>query len=194
MSCRNLLMLTLVVVFAALVVGEPLRAQASNSPIAKPLEEVSESFRAGSQGIWIFVTFFIFLIALAAGLIYFDIYVRQRNKADLDNPRFLFIELVRAHELNRTEKQFLTDFADESNLEDPLPLFIEPEYFLTALDDERFRESYRTIAYLLKKLFGIEHADFRTLSARQEQTYSGATTIYRPFDGGRGQGTGMRTK
>jgi len=198
MNHRDFLMLALVIALAALVVGEPLRAQSSgsraSSPVAKPLEGISESFRETSQGTWVFLVFFLFLIVLTVGLVYFDVHFRQRKKAGIDNPHYLFTELVRVHELNRIEKRFLTDFADESNLDDPLPLFIEPEYFRSALDDDRFRESHRMISYLLKKLFDIEHEDFQASKVLSEQTHSGATTIYRPFDGGRGQGTGMRKR
>ena len=198
MNHRDFLTLALVIVLASMGVGEPLCAQSPDQKVAPSIAELREgmgnAFRTGANGTWIFVIFFLFLIVLTVGLIYFDIYIRQRNKAGIDNPHYLFTELVRAHDLNRVEKHFLSDFADESDLEDPLPLFIEPEYFLAALDDDRFRESHRMIAYLLKKLFNIEHADFQMPKTPQKQTYSGATTIFRPLDGGRGQGTGTRIK
>jgi len=103
MNHRKLLTRALLIAFAATLVGGSLRAQSPGrgpSPIAEPLEGISEAFRSTSQGTWIFLVFFLFLIALALGLVCFDLYVRRRNKVGLDNPRYLFTELVRVHELN----------------------------------------------------------------------------------------------
>ena len=175
MNRRDLLRIGLLVVFSVLVAAEPLSGQ-SNRP---QLRDISDSFASGSGSSWIFLFFFVFLVALAIGLVYFDLHLRRRSKVGIDNPHYLLTELIRAHELTRVEKQFLTDFADESNLTDPLPLFIEPKYFLSALDDDRFQESHRMIEYLLKKLFDIEHGGFTSSKVPQEKLYSGGTTVFR---------------
>ena len=122
------------------------------------------------------------LLVLAASLAVLDGYWRRRNKAIIDNPRYLFTELVRAHELTRIERQFLINFANEKNLEDPLPLFIEPQYFQSALDDDQFSESYPMIDYLLKKLFDIEDGRFGLDGKVAERTSPvfGTTTIFHP--------------
>ena len=154
-------------------------AQTSDEILRKSSQEFSS--RSGSAGILIFIIFFAFLAVLAIGLIVFDIFIRRRNKVGYDNPRYLFSELVRAHELTRVEKQFLLDFADESGMEDSLPLFVEPRYFLAALDDDRFQESHKMIEYLLKKLFDIDPESFVPLKKQAEKTLRGETTIIRPF-------------
>ena len=182
MNRRGLWTIGLSLAIALMIAIEPLGAQApgSGSHMTKPLRDVSDAFTSGSGSPWIFLVFFIFLVALAIGLVYLDIHLRRQGKPAIDNPRYLFTELVRVHELTRVEKQFLENFADESELEDPLPLFVEPEYFLSALDDNRFRKSYEMIASLLKKLFDIEHGSLRLSKKPQERPPSGLTTIMRP--------------
>ncbi len=168
------------------VISEPLRAQTSPSKVDRQnsefWKETSRQFttRSDSQGTLFFFGFFVFLLALTGGLIYFDYYYRKRSQAIIDNPAYLFAELVRAHELTRAEKRFLTDFANGFDLEDPLPLFIEPKYFLAALDDNRYAETHKTIEYLLKKLFDISRTEEPSFDASRIRTFSGATTIIRP--------------
>ena len=182
MNRRGLLTIGLSMAIVLMLAIGPLGAQpsGSGSRMAPPLRDISDSFAGGSGPSWVFLVFFICLAALAIGLVYFDIYIRRQDRTGIDNPLYLFTELVRVHELTRVEKQFLEDFADESNLVDPLPLFVEPEYFLSALDDDRFQESYEMIAYLLKKLFGIERGVPRSSTKPRERSSSGLTTIIRP--------------
>ena len=148
------------------------------------LNSFRQGFNAGSQktgtkSISLYVGIFI-LVAVTGGLIAWSFYRRHQSKTAVDSPRYLFTELARVHELTWVERQFLLNFADESDLEDPLPLFIEPQYFLSALDNDRYQESHRTIAYLLKKLFDIERGDFRVSTPSPKRTHSVATTILLP--------------
>ena len=152
--------------------------------LARDMRVMSESFSRGTQGIWFLLGFIAFIFALVVGVIGFNIYVRRRLKAGIDNPRYLFIALVRAHELTWVERQFLADFADRSDLENPLPLFFEPKHFLAALDDDRFRESHQMIEYLLKKLFDIDPENFVPPKKQAEKTLRGETTIMHPFADG----------
>ena len=178
MNRRGLLTIGLFAALCACVARNMYGAQrittTANSKEPEFWMETSRHF-SSRQGAWLFLTFFGFLLILAVGLVFADLFLRRRSKTGIDNPRYLFTELARAHELTRIERQFLTDFADESNLEDPLPLFVEPKYFLSALDDDRFRTSHGMIESMLRKLFNIGTEG--PASPTMPQTYSGATTI-----------------
>jgi len=175
MNRRDLLIVGLLFVLWGMVLPEYLGAQKSDAILTQGLRR---EFSSGSQGVWFVFVFLILLFALVGGLIYFDIFIRRRHKAGFDNPRYLFTELVRAHGLTRVERQFLMDFAGKLDLEDSLPLFIEPKYFLAALDDDRFRASHGMIEYLLKKLFDIDPGNFVPSKKPPEST--GTTTIIYP--------------
>ena len=57
--------------------------------------------------------------------------------------------------MTRSERRFLRVLADELDLDDPLPLFIEPSYFTTSLENEHLTAHRKTILYMLKKLYDI---------------------------------------
>ncbi len=137
----------------------------SNSPPPQPKadaetrQRLTQSFRqefSNDGNTYVYaVVLLLFLVALIGGLVYFDYWQRQKSKSDLDDPKMLFRELCAAHRLTAAEKKFLRDFAEDMNLEDPLPLFIEPNYYVHALRDPLFERSGQIIAYLLNKFFDV---------------------------------------
>lgn len=121
-----------------------------------------------------YIVFFMILAAVVGALIYYDVHYRRRFQSAYEDPDLLFKELCKAHELTRSERRFLRNFADRLDLDDPLPLFIEPNHFLAVMDDRDFTEFRPTIRYFLGKLFDLktEESDAPTLQVD-------ATTVYR---------------
>lgn len=113
----------------------------------------------GTAGSYLYyLAFLLFLGILIGVLIHYDLRRRSREKTGYDNSKLLFRELCAAHQLTAVERRFLRDFAEDNDLEDPLPLFIEPHYFYDALDGRRYDDFSRMLRYLLVKLFDIKVA------------------------------------
>lgn len=111
----------------------------------------------GESGSYLYyVIFLIFLGGLIGVLAYYDFNRRKSEKSGFDNSPHLFRELCAAHHLTAVERRFLRDFAEDNDLEDPLPLFIEPRYFYDALDERRHDDFSRMLRYMLVKLFDIK--------------------------------------
>ncbi len=140
-----------------------------------------------STGLPYYLTAFVILGLLVAGLVYGDRKYRQFQKDGYENPAMLFRELCAAHQLTKLERGLLKDIAQELDLEDALPLFIDPKFFFSALEEPRFAESRKAIKYLLGKFFDIHsETDPRSTewSGVQRGEVGGATTmIYPPSHG-----------
>ncbi len=122
------------------------------------LRDVSRSFQASTEnraGATYYVVALALLGILIAGLVYLDARYRRFQKEGYDNPEMLFRELCTAHQLTKLERGLLKDIASELSLENALPLFADPKYFLHALTESYFAESRKTIKYLLGKFFDI---------------------------------------
>lgn len=141
------------------------RNSAPHAPRPKADEEITRTLRDamgrdfGPNSLrtnFYFVIFFFFLAVVVGSLVYYDIHYRQRFRSSFEDPGLLFHELCEAHELTRSEKRFLKNFADRLDLDDPLPLFVEPEHFSSALKNKHFDADRSTIAYFLEKLFDLE--------------------------------------
>ncbi len=144
-----------------------LRPTPSDSATSKPkadeltAQTLSQSFQrefqSGSRYSYLqYALFFLFLAVLIGVLLFFDFQGKKRNKSDYDDPNRLFRELSSAHRLTAAERKFLYNFAEDLDLEGPLPLFIEPNYFYHALGDTRFERSEQMLRYFLLKLFDIK--------------------------------------
>lgn len=134
------------------------------------------------QNNYYFAIFFVFLFAVTGGLIYFDYRYRQRMRHGFDDAWALFRELCREHGMTRTERHFLKLVADELELDDPLPLFIEPQHLMKALENEHLAEHRKTTRYMLRKLFEIrlEQEPFRDGESSGTQSSIDATTVIHP--------------
>lgn len=104
--------------------------------------------------LYFFIVFFMLLFAAVVGLVYYDTNYRQ-NRSNLENPWLVFQELCKAHQLTRTERKFLKQLAQILQLDDPLPLFIEPKYLVGALENKNCAADRSSIEYFLRKLFDI---------------------------------------
>lgn len=142
----------------------------------------------GEAGTYLYyLVFLVFLGVLIGVLVYYDIHRRRSEQPGFDNPKYLFRELCAAHHLTAVERRFLRDFAEELDLEDPLPLFIEPRYFYDALNDHGHGFSVQMIRYLLVKLFDIKLAKEKKADPGHKGPKSAdqhsQTTIYVPSQG-----------
>ncbi|MDR1485225.1 MAG: hypothetical protein LBT09_10435 [Planctomycetaceae bacterium] len=93
---------------------------------------------------------FIALIVLALLLERYFVY---RMKTVADSPAALFVELCAAHQLTRMERNLLERVAESADMNDPLPVFMEPKYLQEAIDNRKFKDLQQMIEYLLTKLF-----------------------------------------
>lgn len=94
-------------------------------------------------------------VAVVGIVIYNRLALKYANKNGYDSPRQLFNELCIAHELLRSERQFLKLFAETLTLPDPLALFIEPKFLIDSLQNPKFARHHIVIEGLLIKVFGI---------------------------------------
>lgn len=102
-----------------------------------------------------FFGFFILIVLLVVVVYSFNLRYRETLRPDYNDPNALFRELCSAHQLTMRERWFLKKFADDAELENPLPLFIEPQHFLGALQETDFDAHQEKIRYFLAKLFDI---------------------------------------
>ncbi|MDR1052844.1 MAG: hypothetical protein LBL39_01605, partial [Planctomycetaceae bacterium] len=93
------------------------------------------------------------LIALIVLGVLLERYLMYRMKMTADSPSALFIELCAAHQLTRMERLLVERVAELADIDDPLPVFVEPKYLADAIDNLNFRNSRQMIEYLLTKLF-----------------------------------------
>ncbi|MDR1479677.1 MAG: hypothetical protein LBJ00_12150 [Planctomycetaceae bacterium] len=93
---------------------------------------------------------FIALIVLG---VLFERYLVYRMKVTADSPAALFVELCSAHQLTRMERNLVERVAEAADINDPLPIFVEPQYLLDAIENVNFRNYRQMIEYLLTKLF-----------------------------------------
>ncbi|MDR0871819.1 MAG: hypothetical protein LBN39_13635 [Planctomycetaceae bacterium] len=121
-------------------------------------EEFSPTF--GDTRTYLLVFGFLLIVALFIIAVYnIDARYRDMFKPGYENPPALFREVCAAHQLTLSERHFLKRFAEEADLDNPLPLFIEPQHFLSALQDARFDASKEMLWYFLVKLFDIHRND-----------------------------------
>ncbi|MDR2762281.1 MAG: hypothetical protein LBB88_06720 [Planctomycetaceae bacterium] len=100
-----------------------------------------------------YLTAVIGFIALIAVAVIFERYLAYRMKTTADSPSALFIELCAGHQLTRMERNLIEQVAKNADINDPLPIFIEPKYLINAINKQVFQNSQQAIEYLLAKLF-----------------------------------------
>ncbi len=84
-------------------------------------------------------------------LFYWDKY-RQKLVRRGQNPKTLFVELCRAHSLNRVERSLLSRIAEAKQLSMPSLLFVDPHILQNVAANTR--SNSKEIRLLAKKMFG----------------------------------------
>lgn len=140
---------------------------------------VKEFGSPASGNVYYYIVFFAILLVLVLILVRFNALDEFFKQSVSNSPWYLYRELCTAHQLTRAEKRFLREMAEELDLDDPLPLFIEPEYFKKAYEMEFFAPSHSTLRYLAKKLLGLKLPDqpgrWDEMSSASGQTHGGST-------------------
>ncbi len=115
------------------------------------------SDRASNSTIIVAVVVVVASVVLSFWL--YDRYSRSRStKGGYTSIRGLFRDLCKAHELSRPQQVLLRKIAKELNLDDPLPLFIEPRYLLRALSDHLVPDSSDAIRTIVETIFSEDVA------------------------------------
>jgi hypothetical protein len=163
-------------------------------------QSLKESFGQGfnpsarGRGMTYYLVILSILGLLTAALIYLDKRYRQFQKDGYDNPEMLFRELCVAQQLTKVERALLKDIALELDLENSLPLFVDPQLFVRALTEPRFIEQRKTIKYLLGKFFDI-HSEmsprFLALSEEGQNHSESSETV--PSDAESSEEVGVNT-
>jgi hypothetical protein len=112
----------------------------------------------GTKAVFYYGIFFVGVGAVAAGLLGWRIWQRRQLDRERNDPMILIQELNSAHQLSSQEKRLMQDLSVKNSLQSPLKLFVEPKYFLDAMESRAFASSRPVMRSLLSKLFGIEAA------------------------------------
>ena len=123
-------------------------------------ESISDSLSAKSSKDHQFGEFFLLLFA-GAVLIFitwlaYQFYVQRKQSVSPDSAWALYKKLCQVHNLSLKERSVIRKVRRWNELEDPLPLFIEPNYFKQILADEKMIRFHLVVQELLKKLFSPE--------------------------------------
>lgn len=179
---------------------ETKRSSAPSTPRPKTDEAITNTLREAFQQdfgpnsvqtYFVFLGFFLILGGVVIVLVRYDVKHRRRFRSAYEDPDFLFRELCAVHGLTKAERRFLRNLADDLELDDPLPLFIEPKHFLRATDAEKYQTHKSMLHYFLEKLFDFEseESDSSIVSGTHPggatvmdpPSISGHTTVYRPY-------------
>ncbi|MDR1923834.1 MAG: hypothetical protein LBQ66_05630, partial [Planctomycetaceae bacterium] len=106
-----------------------------------------------SETLFAYLATIIGLIALIVIAVLFERYMRYRMDTTADSPAALFMELCLAHRLTRMERNLIERVAEASDIDNPLPVFLDPQYLAKSSNDNKFITSRQNIEYLLGKLF-----------------------------------------
>jgi hypothetical protein len=147
----------------------------------KKLEVITQSVQQGSAGLYSPYSYVIVVFLLALLIVFAYVlrkFLQERYLHSLEDPLSLFRELCTAHQLTWTEQQLLQDIAEEQKLSDPLPIFIEPQYMQSALNDEQFEKSRSSIETLLEKLFDSTEPEMPGISSNSKTGTVDTTIAY----------------
>ena len=101
----------------------------------------------------------LFLLLITAAVLVFVVWLayqffgQKEKHTTADNAWDVYKKLCRAHNLNVTEKHVVRKVYRQIGLDDPLPLFVEPEYFRQTLNDESMSSCHSIVRDIMKKLF-----------------------------------------
>ena len=103
-----------------------------------------------------------FLLVIAGAVLIFVLWIAyqfflfRKKNCSPDTAWGLYKKLCQVHSLNWTERHIIRKVCRLNGLEDPLPLFVEPNYFKEVLKDETMYRDHATVQGLLDKLFGSD--------------------------------------
>ena len=132
---------------------------AQSSRAGKIFDSISDQFSTKSTvKDHQFGEFFLLIIAGAvlvfvAWLAYQFFMLRKKNTSP-DTARGLYKKLCQVHNLSTREKFVIRKVYRRNGLDDPLPLFVEPNYFKQVLTEETMNHYHATVQGILNKLFG----------------------------------------
>ncbi len=151
--------------------------QKADQTSTQTLKELSKGFTSSDRNLSHYAVVFVIIAILIAGLVYLDWLYHQRRKGGFDNPQLLLRELCAAHQLTKLEQSLLNDIAVEYDLDDALPLFVEPQHFARALKEKRYAGQRKSILYLLEKFFDIRSETDARLGAAPPEPAKTETTF-----------------
>ncbi|MDR0327567.1 MAG: hypothetical protein LBI05_04650 [Planctomycetaceae bacterium] len=150
-----------------------------------------EKRTAGQNRPLYYVLVFVVVPVLIAGIFYWRLLRQKRIERELNDPMFLFNELIFVHQLSVQEKSLIQKISDRNALTTPLQLFVEPSFLLEAWKDDSFVSSQPLVRRLLSKLFDMntEGGESSTMSGMGSET-----KVYLHKESGvRGHGSGVRS-
>jgi hypothetical protein len=113
-------------------------------------------FQRGSASPTLQLLFLLVVILVAVGVSALARYLNDRERASFENPKALFAELCRAHQLDRASRHLLWQFARSQQLAQPAQLFVEPDRFQLERLPEKWRKRRSDLMALRERLFGRE--------------------------------------
>ena len=127
------------------------------SQIVKGLQRAGDpdARGVGRPGMMYYILFLIIGAAVIAGLVYWNLWRLKRMEWALTDPIALLQELYFVHQISEPEKRLMREVSERNALANPLQLFVEPKFFLEALEKDSFVSYRSALRRLLSKLFDI---------------------------------------
>jgi len=112
-------------------------------------------FRTSANSDWTTTIGWLVAFAIVAGVIVAIVVsrLRQREGVPFHNPRRLFNDLCRLHDLDRTQRHLLRQLASMHSVKNPAELFIEPAYFQNIANDSKLAAQRDQFEQLRQRLF-----------------------------------------
>ncbi len=136
------------------------------SPLLAPLAEADAIVHMGRHfqrgAAWPapqLVLLLVVIVLVAAGASALARYLSYRERASCESPKALFVELCRAHQLDRASRRLLWQFARSQQLAQPAQLFVEPDRFQLERLPAKWRKRPADLVALREKLFGMERTN-----------------------------------
>ncbi len=91
-------------------------------------------------------------------------YLSRKEKAGYRNPKELFLDLCRAHQLNRRERALLLQLAQDHQLAQPAAIFLSPRLFESAQEPDSEAAQREALLQIRDRLFGAPADEAAVLS------------------------------
>ena len=141
-------------------------------------KQFSSSSAKGTQSGELFLllitaTVLIFVVWLA-----YQFFGQKEKHTTGDNAWDVYKKLCRAHNLSVTEKHVVRKVYRQLGLDDPLPLFVEPDYFRQTLNDENMSSYHSIVRVIMKKLFESNSVSPQTVVPEENSDNFIETPVY----------------
>jgi len=104
-----------------------------------------------------------FFLMLIAGIVLFFVvwlayqfFMHRKKISSPDTAWGLYRKLCQVHNLSVMEMYLVSKISRQVGLDDPLPLFVEPNYIKQVLADKTMARHHPTVQVLLEKIFGCD--------------------------------------